>query len=61
MPIRSTAIQLVEVIDEWTAVVDERREVEVKFPDFRKTFDTMPQQRFLRILNYVRFSGNTLK
>ena len=45
---KSTAKQHHEFIDECTAAVDEKKQIDDVFLDFGKTFDTMTQLNFFR-------------
>ena len=44
---RSCVIQLLEVIESWTRILDAGGEVDAIYFDFAKTFDTVPREGFL--------------
>jgi len=44
---RSTALQLLRIMDEWTTQLDSGGQVDVIYTDFAKTFDTVPHRRLL--------------
>ena len=50
LPKRFTALQLLNIIDEWSQAVDEGYAVNCLHLDFMKAFDTVPYQRLLRKL-----------
>ena len=44
---RSTVLQLLKIMDDWTAQLDCGGQVDVIYTDFAKAFDTVPHQRLL--------------
>ena len=50
LPKRSTVLQLLNIIDEWTMAVDDRNEVNCLYLDFMKAFDTVPHRRLIHKL-----------
>ncbi len=44
---RSASLQLLRVLDEWTQQLDDGREVDVVYMDFKKAFDSVPHERLL--------------
>ena len=44
---RSTVLQLLKIMDDWTAQLDSGGQVDVIYTDFAKAFDTVPHQRLL--------------
>jgi len=44
---RSTALQLLRIMNEWTTQLDSGGQVGVIYTDFAKAFDTVPHRRFL--------------
>ena len=47
MSARSTTLQLLQVIEDWTKALDSGGKVDVLYFDFAKAFDTVPHQRLL--------------
>lgn len=54
---RSTVLQLIRVLDEWTEMLDNGSCVDVVYCDFMKAFDTVPHKRLVRKLNMFNISG----
>ena len=46
---RSTVLQLLRILDDWTTQIDEGYQVDLiyRYTDFEKVFDTVPHQRLL--------------
>jgi len=44
---RSTVLQLLKIMDNWTAQLDSGGQVDVIYTDFAKAFDTVPHRRLL--------------
>ena len=44
---RSTGLQLIKVLDEWTEVIDTGAQINCVFCDFMKAFDKVPHRRLL--------------
>ena len=44
---RSTVLQLLKIMDDWTAQLDSGGQVDVIYTDFAKALDTVPHQRLL--------------
>ena len=44
---RSTGLQLLDVMDEWTSVLAEGGQMDFVYMDFQKAFDTVPTRRLL--------------
>ena len=57
---RSTTLQLLHVMDEWTEALDEGKMIGVIYFDFKKAFDTVPYHRLLGKLKSYGISQNTL-
>ncbi len=48
LPGRSTTLQLLTVLDDWTEMLDEGDSLDVIYCDFKKAFDTVPHKRLLK-------------
>ena len=49
---RSTVLQLLNVVDKWTEILDRGGAVDVIYCDFQKAFDTVPHKRLIKLLSY---------
>ena len=49
---RSTVLQLLRVLDQWTEILDRGGCVDVIYCDFMKAFDTVPHRRLISVLQY---------
>ena len=58
---RSCATQLLEVIEEWSDILDRGGNIDCIYLDFAKAFDTVPHQRLLLKLNAYGVRGNIHK
>jgi len=60
---RSTVLQLLHILDKWTKLLDEGRQVDAIYTDFEKAFDKVPHKRLLsKLRSYgVREELNGLK
>ena len=58
---RSCVTQLIEVLDMWTGMIEEKGGVDVAYLDFSKAFDSVPHQRLLKKTQAHGISGNLLK
>jgi hypothetical protein len=58
---RSTSIQLLQVFEHWTSVMDSGGEIDVIYLDFAKAFDTVPHRRLLKKLECQGVGGDTLR
>ena len=47
---RSTALQLLRVLDEWTEALDNGSDIDCVYMDYQKAFDTVPHNRLLKKL-----------
>jgi len=44
---RSTVLQLLKIMDDWTTQLDSGGQIDVIYTDFAKAFDTVPHHRLL--------------
>lgn len=58
---RSTALQLITVLDKWTEALDEGKAVDVVYCDFQKAFDRVPHKRLMEKIQCCGIEGNYLK
>ena len=58
---RSCVTHLLEVLDEWTEVLEEGGSVDAIYMDFKKAFDAVPHSRLLSKLSALGLSGEILK
>ena len=49
---RSTVLQLIKVLDEWTSEMDKGNYMDVIYMDFQKAFDTVPHKRLISKLSF---------
>ena len=59
--VRSTVLQLICVIDNWTEILDEGRCVDVAYYDFMKAFDKVCHKRIGKKKNICVFQVSALK
>ena len=57
---RSTTMQLLKVMDEWTEVLDRGGKLDVIYCDFRKAFDTVPHRRLMSALQHYHIEDPIL-
>ena len=60
LPNRSSQLQLMRVLDDFTKTIDSRRETDVIYLDFKKAFDSVPLKRLIGILKQYGIKGLTL-
>ena len=60
MPYRSTVLQLLKLIDEWTEALDNGNTIEAIYMDIQKAFDTVPHKRLIHKLEMYGLTGNLL-
>ena len=56
----SCVTQLLKAIDDWTKFLDNRKQVDVIYFDFKKAFDTVPHKRLVGKLHSYGIRGNIL-
>ena len=60
VPGRSTTLQLLRALEDWTAELDSGNEVDIIYIDFQKAFDRVPDKRLLRTIEFYGIRGKTL-
>ena len=60
MPGRSTVLQLLQVLDEWTEAIDRGLPIETIYMDFQKAFDSVPHRRLIYKLSKYGIGGQLL-
>ena len=58
---RSTSLQLLLALEEWTRKLDEGLVVDACYIDVKKAFDTVPHQRLLKKLHSYGIQGDVLR
>ena len=58
---RSTTLQLLRALDDWTAELDRVNEVDIIYIDFQKAFDSVPHKRLLNTISRYGIRGKTLE
>jgi len=58
---RSTVLQLLKIMDEWTDFLDSGGQIDVIYTDFAKAFDKVPHQRLLAKLKSYGLAHELLK
>jgi hypothetical protein len=58
---RSTTLQLLRVMDEWTEILDHGGKINSIYMDFMNAFDKVPHQRLLRIMERSKISETVIK
>ena len=49
---KSTILQLLKIVDEWTKILESSGFIDVVYCDFQKAFDTVPHNRLLDLLTH---------
>ena len=55
---RSSTLQLLKVMEEWTSALDEGNTIDCIYMDFMKAFDTVPHRRLLSKLRSYGFTDS---
>jgi len=58
---RSTVLQLLTIMDQWTEILDKGGYLDVVYCDFQKAFDTVPHERLVKVLEYYGINDPLLK
>ena len=58
---RSCNTQLLEVINEWSLIIEQGDPIDTLYMDFQKAFDSVPHERLLNKLQSYGVSGKVLK
>ena len=56
----STTLQLLNVLDKWTEIIDDGETIDAIYMDFMKAFDKVPQERLLRKIEACGIGGPLL-
>ena len=57
---RSTTLQLLNVLDKWTEIIDDGGRIDAIYMDFMKAFDKVPHERLLRKVEAYGIGGPLL-
>ena len=57
---RSTTLQLLNVLDDWTEALDNGHIIDIIYTDFHKAFDSVPHKRLLSKIKSYFIEGNML-
>ena len=55
---RSTTLQLLKVLDNWTEILDEGGSIDAVYMDFMKAFDKVPHRRLLTKIHHYGIQGD---
>ena len=58
---RSTTLQLLKVMDEWTNILDKGGKIDSVYMDFMKAFDKVPHRRLLHTMHRYKISQKVIK
>ena len=50
---RSTVLQLLQLLDDWTLQLDAGKQIDVIYTDFEKAFDKVPHHRLISKYNHM--------
>ena len=57
---RSTTLQLLNLLDDWTEALDNGHIIDIIYTDFQKAFDLVPHKRLLSKIKSYGTEGNIL-
>jgi len=58
---RSTSLQLINVLEEWTEAIDSGKTIDCLYMDYKKAFDTVPHKRLLKKLEAYGLGKNIIE
>jgi hypothetical protein len=58
---KSTTLQLLKVMDEWTKILDKGGKIDSIYMDFMKAFDKVPHRRLLHKMHSYKISEKVIK
>ena len=58
---RSTSLQLIRVLEEWTDAIDNGQGVDCVYMDYQKAFDTVPHRRLINKLKTYNVGEETIE
>ena len=58
---RSTILQLLTIMNEWTEALDDGIQIDTVYLDFRKAFDSVPHKRLIKKLEGYGIKGILLE
>ena len=58
---RSTILQLLTVLNDWTEILDNNLQVDTVYTDFRKAFDSVPHKRLIKKVEGYGIKGPLLQ
>ncbi len=57
---RATTLQLLNVLDRWTEIIDKKGSIDVIYMDFQKAFDKVPHHRLVKKIESYGIKGDLL-
>jgi len=57
---RSTVLQLLQILDDWTLQLDSGKQIDVIYTDFEKAFDKVPHHRLISKLQSCSLSSDLI-
>ena len=61
LPGRSTTLQLLKVLDEWTEILDKGDQIDAVYMDFMKAFDKVPHNRLMQKIHDYKFNDKVIR